>query len=162
MSSEAKSKIIDSLIKEGVIDKLKAQLRAQVVKQLENEKKAQLGSAAKYIKPLSLSTTRKVVANEDGLLCAELIREFLTFYKMEHTLSVFVPEMSLHPDFKKQRDEMTRECGLSRNQDDESKPLILRLVEKVRVGDFGNSAQKNSHQGSEEISHSPQQMRPQF
>jgi hypothetical protein len=45
---------------------------------------------------MSLSTTRKVVSNEDGLLCAEMIREFLTFYKMEHTLSVFVPEMSLH------------------------------------------------------------------
>lgn len=57
---------------------------------------------------------------------------------------------------------MTRECGLSRSQDDETKPLILRMVEKVRIGDFGNSAQKNSHQGSEEISHSPQQMRPAF
>jgi hypothetical protein len=48
-----------------------------VVETLEAEKKSQLGSAAKYIKPLSLSTTRKVVANPDGLLCAEIIREFL-------------------------------------------------------------------------------------
>ena len=72
-------------------------------------------SAAKYIKPLSLSTTRKVVANMDGLLCAEIIREFLTFYKMEHTLSVFIPEMSLHAGFPKSRDEMARECGLSKN-----------------------------------------------
>ena len=67
------------------------------------------------MKPLSLSTTRKVVANEDGLLCAELIREFLTFYKMEHTLSVFVPEMSLHSDFAKSRDEMVRECGFMKS-----------------------------------------------
>lgn len=85
------------------MDNLKAQLRAQVVKTLEQEKKQQLGSAAKYIKPMSLSTTRKVVSNEDGLLCAEMIREFLTFYKMEHTLSVFVPEMSLASDFPKTR-----------------------------------------------------------
>lgn len=44
--------------------------------------------------------TKKVVSNDDGLLCAEIIREFLEFYKMEHSLHVFVPEMSLgsHPD----------------------------------------------------------------
>ena len=51
----------------------------------------------------------------DGLLCAEIIREFLTFYKMEHTLSVFIPEMSLHAGFPKSRDEMARECGLSKS-----------------------------------------------
>ena len=112
-------------------------LRAQVVRTLEAEKKASLGSAAKYIKPLSLSTARKVISNEDGLLCAELIREFLTFYKLEHTLSVFVPEMSLHSDFPKQRDEMMRECGMSKSSDLESKPLLLNMVEKVRIGDYG-------------------------
>ena len=44
---------------------------------------------------LSLTTTRKVVATEEGALLAELIHEFLEFYQMEHTLSVFVPEMSM-------------------------------------------------------------------
>ena len=44
--------------------------------------------------------TKKVVSNEDGLMCAEIIREFLEFYKMEHSLHVFVPEMSLS-DFPK-------------------------------------------------------------
>ena len=107
-------KVIETLTQEGYIDQLRARLRAQVVAKLEQEKKQSLGSAAKYIKPLSLSTTRKVISNEDGLLCAELIREFLTFYKMEHTLSVFVPEMSLHADFPKKRDEMMRDCGMMR------------------------------------------------
>jgi len=43
------------------------------------------------------------------------------------------------------------------------------MVEKVRIGDYGpnsithiNSAQKNSVENTEEFSHSPQQMRPQF
>ena len=52
-----------------------------------------------------------MVSNNDGILCAELIREFFKFYKMEHTLSVFVPEMSLHAEFPKSRDEMLNECG---------------------------------------------------
>ena len=112
--NDAKKRVIDALDKEGFINELKAKLRAQVVKTLEAERKAQLGGAAKYIKPLQLSNTRKVVSQEDGLLCAELIREFLTFYKMEHTLSVFVPEMNLHADFPKDRNEMCRECGIER------------------------------------------------
>ena len=93
---DSKQRIIETLKNEGFIDTLKSKLRAQVVKTLEDEKKKSLGAAGKYIKPLSLSTARKVIQNEDGLLCAELIREFLTFYKLEHTLSVFIPEMSLH------------------------------------------------------------------
>jgi hypothetical protein len=36
---------------------------------------------------------------------------------MEHTLSVFVPEMSLHADFPKKREEMMRECGMNRGED---------------------------------------------
>lgn len=35
--------------------------------------------------------------NPDILLCAELIREFLEFYKMAFTLQVFVPECNLPP-----------------------------------------------------------------
>jgi hypothetical protein len=56
---------------------------------------------------------------------------------MEHTLAVFVPEMSLHADFPKKREEMMRECGMSRGEDQDSKPLLLNMVEKIRVGDYG-------------------------
>ena len=60
---------------------------------------------------------------------------------MEHTLSVFVPEMSLHADFPKKRDELLRECGMAKSDDTDSKPLILNMVEKVRVGDFAPASQ---------------------
>ena len=133
--AEQKQNVIESLKQGGQIEKLKAALRAEVVRQLEADKKKQLGSAAKYIKPLSLTQTRELVGKEDGLLCAELIREFLSFYKMEHTLSVFIPEMSLHADFPKSRDQMEMECGLRKGEDPD-KPLLLNLVNKVRVGDF--------------------------
>lgn len=131
------------------------------MQKLEAEKKQQLGNAGKYIKPLSLSTTRKVIGNEDGLLCAELIREFLTFYKMEHTLSVFIPEMSLHSDFPKRKEEMARECGISRGDYSESKPLILSMVEKVRIGDYGPNT-LNKSPGTDDFSNSPGQMMPHF
>ena len=37
---------------------------------------------------LATTVTKKVVSNEDGLVCAEIIREFLEFYKMKHSLHV--------------------------------------------------------------------------
>ena len=96
MQADAKARVIESLTKEGFIDQMRAQLRAQVVKKLEAEKKQSLGAAAKYMQnTLSLTTTRKVVATEEGALIAEMIQEFLEFYQMNHTLAVFVPEMSM-------------------------------------------------------------------
>jgi hypothetical protein len=55
---------------------------------------------------------------------------------MEHTLSVFIPEMSLHAEFPKSREEMLNECGFQKSQDDISKPLILQIIEKFRIGDY--------------------------
>jgi len=138
--SQAKEDVLEVLSKEGFINDLKAQLRRKVVETLEAQKKADLGRKAKYVNTLSLKTTRKVISTEDGLLCAELIREFLSFYKMEHTLSVFLPEMNLDKNFPKPREEMARECGIMRGHDDASKPLVLTMVEKIRVGDYGPNA----------------------
>ena len=102
-----------------------------------------------------------MVGNEDGLLCAELIREFLTFYKMEHTLSVFIPEMSLHSDFPKKKKEMARECGISGGDYNDSKPLILSMVEKVRIGDYGPGS-VNKSPGTDDFSNSPGHLMPHF
>jgi hypothetical protein len=64
--------------------KIQADLKSQVLRVLEDQRKKGFGAASKYLKKTDLSTTvtRKVISNEDGLLCAEIIREFLTFYKM--------------------------------------------------------------------------------
>ena len=96
---------------------------------LENEKKKSFGGASKYLKQSCLDTTvtRKVVGNDDGLLCAEIIREFFEFYEMKHSLHVFVPEMSLQADFPKSKQQIEREIGIQ--DKDASKPLLLRLIE---------------------------------
>ena len=65
-------------------------------------------------------------------MCAEIIREFLEFYQMKHSLHVFVPEMSLSADFPKSKQEMEREIGIG--DKDASKPLLLRLIEQVKFG----------------------------
>ena len=76
---DTKVKLLQTLHQEGKIDSIKASLRSEVIRVLENEKKKSFGGASKYLKQSTLATTvtKKVVANDDGLLCAEIIREFL-------------------------------------------------------------------------------------
>ena len=137
---ETKQRIITQLDKEGFLDQMKAKLRTEVVRVLENEKKKSFGGASKYLKQSELATTvtKKVVSNEDGLLCAEIIREFLEFYRMEHSLHVFVPEMSLGSDPAKPRSKIEREIGLEKDQ---TKPLLLLLIEQCK---FGGQPQQRS------------------
>jgi hypothetical protein len=136
---DTKVRILKTLDSEGYIDKIKANLRSEVIRVLEKEKKQAFGGASKYLKQSELATTvtKKVVSNEDGLMCAEIIREFLEFYKMEHSLHVFVPEMSLS-DFPKNKQQIEREVGIA--DKDVSKPLLLRLIEQVKFGGPGPSA----------------------
>ena len=138
---ETKCRILSTLGVEGQIDKLKASLRSEVIRILEKEKKQSFGGASKYLKQSELATTvtKKVVSNEDGLLCAEIIREFLAFYQMKHSLHVFIPEMSLSEDFPKPTGEIEREIGLADR--DASKPLLLRLLEQVKFGGGPPSAE---------------------
>jgi hypothetical protein len=65
-------------------------------------------------------------------LCAEIMREFMSFYKMNLSLQVFVPEMSISQDFHKSRSEMERELGLKPALSDPSKPLLLLLLEQFK------------------------------
>ena len=131
---ETKVKILNVLDQEGMIDKIKASLRSEVIRVLEKERKQSYGRSSKYLKQSELATTitKKVVSNDDGLLCAEVIREFMQFYKMDHSLHVFVPEMSLSEDFPKKRQEMEREIGITDR--DQSKPLLLKLIEMIKFG----------------------------
>ena len=57
---------------------------------------------------------------------------------------------------------MARECGISRADFDDSKPLVLSMVEKVRIGDYGKSS-INKSPGTDDFSNpSPGQMQPHF
>jgi hypothetical protein len=111
---------------------MKSQLRAKIIEAMEDKKKKAMGKgASKYMRSsvISNTITKKVVGHEDGLLCAEIMREFMIFYKMNLSLQVFVPEMSISQDFHKSRSEMERELGLKPALSDPSKPLLLLLLE---------------------------------
>ena len=55
---------------------------------MEAKKKKSFGADAKYMTGSLISSpiTHKVVQHPDGLLCAEIIREFMNFYGMNLSL----------------------------------------------------------------------------
>ena len=87
-TNDLKKEVLNEFNKNGEMNKIRAQLRSKVIEALEAKKKKSFGAAAKYMTGSLISSpiTHKVVQHPDGLLCAEIIREFMNFYKMNLSL----------------------------------------------------------------------------
>jgi len=71
--------------------------------------------------------------NPDILLCAELIRDFLEFYKMEFTLQIFVPECNLPPN-DRVADRLETKLGLKRTESEV--PALVQIMQRFQKGGF--------------------------
>jgi len=89
---ELKNLVIQTLETNGILGQLRAQLRSCVFKVIDNQEQVEKGSGFHWENPLA----RKVVNTTTGLLCAELVRDFLEFYKLDYTLSIYMPEVNLN------------------------------------------------------------------
>ena len=81
-----------------------------------------------------------------SLLLAELIREYLDFYRLEYSKQIFVPETNLTTKKESSKDELIEQAGLKADEIDERKPLLLQILEKffkggkslgAGIGDYG-------------------------
>ena len=89
---ELKNVVIQTLETNGMLNQLRAKLRSnvfQIIEQQDSNLKTSTGF--QWENPLAL----KILETPEGMLCTELIREFLEFYRMDYTMSVFLPECSL-------------------------------------------------------------------
>ena len=80
------------------------------------------------------------------MLCAELLREFLEFYKMDYTLQVFKPECNLQNESPQKKD-IAAKVGI-RNIS-ETMPLLMQLIttqdkDKIAASPPQTSPQVNS------------------
>lgn len=75
----------------------------------------------------------KLMENPDILLCAELIRDFLEFYKMDFTLQIFVPECNL-PFNDRVADRLESKLGLKRA--DPAVPALVQIMQAFQRGGF--------------------------
>ena len=68
---------------------------------------------------------------------AELIREFLEFYRLDYTLAIFNPETNLKgktPD----KEALAKKAGINASKD---KPILLELLEAIQSVNFSSAKQ---------------------
>ena len=88
---ELKNLVIQTLETNGILGQLRAQLRSCVFKVIDNQEQVEKGSAFHWENPKA----RRVLSSQAGYLCAELIKEFLEFYELDYSLSIYMPEVNL-------------------------------------------------------------------
>lgn len=134
---ELKNLVIQTLETNGILGQLRAQLRSCVFKVIDNQEQIEKGhSGFHWENP----NAKKVLSTATGVLCAELIRDFLEFYKLDYTLAIFMPEVNLSQQNALSKDELSKKVGLSSASS--QKPLMAQLVEGflANEGPSGSSA----------------------
>ena len=106
-----KNLIIQSLETKGVLGQLRAKLRSAVFKIVdEQDQQFNMGCGLKWENP----TLYKILETKIGTLLAEVIREFMEYFRMDYSLSIFIPECGISPERLK-KDEIFGKMGLFNN-----------------------------------------------
>jgi len=121
---ELKQVVTTALEKQGVLAKLRAELRASVFQAIEEEE----GGGA-IAKQSSNARLKKLLSSEHGAIMVGLVREFMTWAGLSFSLKVFDPEVSLAE--KPSRSSLQQQLGLAQS---EELPLIGALLEGFLSG----------------------------
>ncbi|GAA6231043.1 FGFR1 oncogene partner isoform X4 [Lates japonicus] len=123
--TELRDLLIQNLENSGVLNKLKAEMRAAVFLAMEEQDKAQNKS------PLINENLKTCLNTKDGRLVASLIVDFLQVFNLDFTLAVFQPEINSLNGLDG-RDLVCRDLGLSDSEVNRNSPLLLELVRRGR------------------------------
>ena len=90
---DLKNIVIQNLEQEGTLGSLRAQLRSQVFKSIENyaDPKVEQPQKSKW----ENKAAGQIHDDPDNKIIALMIREYLEHYKMDYTLSVYLPEIAM-------------------------------------------------------------------
>ncbi len=70
-------------------------------------------------------------ADTQSSLAAEVIREFMEFYRLDYSLAIFGPEANLKGNTEN-RSDLTKRAGLKSASQD--KPLLVQIIEALCSG----------------------------
>ncbi|NXY81618.1 FR1OP protein, partial [Alcedo cyanopectus] len=133
--TELRDLLVQTLESSGVLNKIKAELRAAVFLALEEQEKVENKT------PLVNESLRSFLGTKDGRLVAGLVAEFLRFFNLDFTLAVFQPESSTLNGLDG-RENLARDLGLTEAEGTVGGPLLLEVVRKC---------QQRKNSGSEEV-----------
>ncbi|NXV47014.1 FR1OP protein, partial [Uria aalge] len=133
--TELRDLLVQTLESSGVLNKIKAELRAAVFLALEEQDKVENKT------PLVNESLKSFLGTKDGRLVAGLVAEFLRFFNLDFTLAVFQPESSTLNGLDG-RENLARDLGIVEAEGTVGGPLLLEVVRKC---------QQKKISGSEEV-----------
>ncbi|XP_047184559.1 FGFR1 oncogene partner isoform X2 [Scophthalmus maximus] len=122
--TELRDLLIQNLENNGVLNKLKAEMRAAVFLAMEEQDKVEN-------KTLINEDLKKCLNTRDGRLVASLIVDFLQVFNLDLTLAVFQPEINSLNGLDG-RDVVCRDLDLSESEVNRKCPLLLELLRRGR------------------------------
>ncbi|NXP84623.1 FR1OP protein, partial [Passerina amoena] len=123
--TELRDLLVQTLESSGVLNKIKAELRAAVFLALEEQEKVENKA------PLVNESLKSFLGTKDGRLVAGLVAEFLRFFNLDFTLAVFQPESSTLNGLDG-RENLARDLGIMEAEGTAGGPLLLEVVRKCQ------------------------------
>ena len=120
---EMKELIIQSLETKGVLGQIRAHLRSAVFKVVdEQDQQFNTGCGLKW----ENKSLYKILETKIGTLLAEIIREFMEYFRMDYSLSIFIPECGISPE-RLNRKEILGKIGIMSNPENDKFTAGLHL-----------------------------------
>ncbi|XP_024873958.1 FGFR1 oncogene partner-like isoform X2 [Temnothorax curvispinosus] len=130
--TELRDLVVQTLESNGVLAKIRAELRASVFLALEEQ------DSVMNPEPLLNKTVKQYLSNSEGKLLFSLVREFLEYFGLDYTISVYDPETYFGKEYNYVgRNKLCEELGI-----DSTEPLLGEILKNSINGAF-NSSQKN-------------------
>ncbi|XP_058023898.1 centrosomal protein 43 isoform X2 [Ahaetulla prasina] len=123
--TELRDLLVQTLETSGVLNKIKAELRAAVFLALEEQEKVENKT------PLVNESLKKFLSTKDGRLVASLVAEFLQFFNLDFTLAVFQPESSTSNGLEP-RESLAQDLGILEPKAPVDGPLLLEVVRRCQ------------------------------
>ncbi|XP_072437275.1 centrosomal protein 43 isoform X5 [Chiloscyllium punctatum] len=128
--TELRDLLVQTLENSGVLNKIKAELRAAVFLALEEQERVENKT------PLVNESLKTFLNTENGRLVAGLVAEFLQFFNLDFTLAVFRPETNTFTGLDG-RDNLARELGIHEGDDLKGVPLLLEVIKNGQQKEKG-------------------------
>ncbi|NWS59533.1 FR1OP protein, partial [Chunga burmeisteri] len=132
--TELRDLLVQTLESSGVLNKIKAELRAAVFLALEEQEKVENKA------PLVNESLKSFLGTKDGRLVAGLVAEFLRFFNLDFTLAVFQPESSTLNGLDG-RENLARDLGIIEAEGTVGGPLLLEVVRKCQQKKISGSGE---------------------
>lgn len=136
---ELKNLVIQTLEDDGTLGTLRAQLRSRVFKAIEKNAEPAAKQAAGF--QWQNPAAAKVHESEEAKLISLMIKDYLDYYRMEYTLSVYMPEAALQNEPLPSREDLASRAGLQQSKADE--PLLVKMLRQFKA-----NQQPSSNMGS--------------